>query len=107
MQMSVGEIKRSYDEAKHKQRQIGILAELNNCTKEDIIKIINIENKSNNTVPESVKVVSEELTLSQINNMLYARLDEIEGDIKKLEEEYRKIFIAVEVLGNMKEVRQN
>lgn len=107
MQMSIREIKRSYDEAKHKQRQIGILAELNNCTKEDIIKIINIENKSNNTVPESVKVVSEELTLSQINNMLYARLDEIEGDIKKLEEKYRKIFIAVEVLGNMKEVRQN
>lgn len=31
MEMSVGEIKRSYDQAKNKERQIGILAELNDC----------------------------------------------------------------------------
>ena len=97
MQMSVGEIKRSYDEARHKQRQIGILAELNNCSKDEIVKIINIENRRD----APAESVPEEPTLSQINDKLYARLDEIENSIKALEEEYRKVSVAIEVLGTM------
>ena len=107
MQMSVGEIKRSYDEAKNKKTQISILAELNCCTKEEIAKIIDAENKRREKPAETNKIPHEELKLSQINEMLYARLDELEKDIKALEEEYRKVSIAAEVLANMKEVRQN
>lgn len=106
MQMSVGEIKRSYDEAKYKQRQIGILAELNGCTKEEIVKIIDAENRRKGKNGETSETPQEEPKLSQIKEMLYARLDELEKDIKALEEEYRKVSIAAEVLGNMKKVRQ-
>lgn len=106
MQMSVGEIKRSYDEAKNKKTQIGILAELNCCTKEEIVKIIDAENRRKEKPVETNNEPHEEPRLSQINELLYARMDELEKDIKALEEEYRKISIAAEVLGNMKEVRQ-
>lgn len=105
MQMSVREIKRSYDEAKHKQQQIGILADLNCCTKEEIVKIINAENRRGEKPGEVDKAPHEEPKLSQITEMLYARLDELENAINTLEEEYRKVSIAAEVLGNMKEVR--
>lgn len=103
MQMSVGEIKRSYEEAKYKQKQIGILAELNACTKEDIEKIIDAENKRNEKHGEVIEIPSEELKIGKIMEKLYARLDEIEKDIKSLEGEYKKVCIAVDVLGTMKE----
>lgn len=104
MQMSVGDIKRSYDEAKNKKTQIGILAELNCCTKEEIVKIIDAENRRKESLRETSETPREEPKLSQIKEMLYARLDELEKDIKALEEEYRKVSIAAEVLANMKEV---
>lgn len=40
MQMTKGEISRSYKEARQKAKQIGVLAELNACPKEDIIEIL-------------------------------------------------------------------
>lgn len=40
MQMTEGEIVRSYKEAKNKSQQVGILAELNCCPKEKIIEIL-------------------------------------------------------------------
>ena len=104
MQMSVGEIKRSYEEAKCKQKQIGILAELNACTKEDIEKIIDADNKRNEKHGEVIEIPSEEVKTVTIMEKLYARLDELERDIKLLEGEYKKVCIAVDVLGNMKEV---
>lgn len=108
MQMSVGEIQRNYAEAKNKGRQIGILADLNCCSKEDIRKIINAENRRSETIQEPAEKPQEEPRLSEINNVLYARLDELEQAIKALEEEYRKVVVAIEVLGALgqKEVRE-
>lgn len=40
MQMTNEEIVRSYKEAKHKKEQVGILAELNACTRSQIIEIL-------------------------------------------------------------------
>ena len=40
MQMSYGEIVRSYKEAKEPRKQIGILAELNAVGKDEIAKIL-------------------------------------------------------------------
>ena len=40
MQMTNEEIVRSYKEAKHKKEQVGILAELNTCTRDQIIDIL-------------------------------------------------------------------
>lgn len=40
MEMTNGEIVSSYKQAKHKARQIGILAELNRCSNKQIIEIL-------------------------------------------------------------------
>lgn len=40
MEMTANEIVRSYKEAKDKKKQVGILAQLNLCTPEDIKKIL-------------------------------------------------------------------
>lgn len=40
MWMDRGQVVREYKQAKNKRMQIGILAELNNCYKEEIVKIL-------------------------------------------------------------------
>lgn len=99
MQMTVAEIKRNYNEAKDKQRQIGILADLNCCSREEIEMILGEEVKRKTTVPK--EVVQEEVkdpNLREVRAVLYSKLESIENQIKSLEEEYRKITIAIEVL---------
>lgn len=93
MEMTVDEIKRSYDQAKHKDRQISILAELNDCSREEIEKVVCVENKRR-TPAEKPK----ELCLSEIIEKLYADLEEIDGQIKILEEAYKQITVAIKVL---------
>ncbi len=98
MQMSVEEIKRNYDQAKNKKQQIRILADLNCCSREEIEKVLEVE--SNRKAIEPPK----EYSLSEAMDVLFARLDELEGQIKSLETEYQKITVAIEILGNMKKV---
>lgn len=98
MQMTVGEIKRSYDQARNKTRQIGILADLNNCDREKIEKILGVESKRRQKNEEPIK----EYSLSETMDMLYLHLEDIEEQIKSLEEEYRKLTIAIEVLGKVR-----
>ena len=107
MEMSVGEIKRSYDQAKNKRRQIDILAELNDCDRYEIEKIISVE--SMRVQHEPVKVVVEkpsekEMGLDDVMNTLFSRLDELEKKIKPLEEEYRNIKIAIDVIAKVRSV---
>ena len=40
MDMTSGEIERAYSQAKKKSEQIGILADRNCCTKDEIIKVL-------------------------------------------------------------------
>ena len=107
MEMSVGEIKRSYDQAKNKRRQIDILAELNDCDRSEIEKIISVE--SMREQHEQVKAVVEkpsekEMGLNDVMNTLFSRLDELEKKIKPLEEEYRNIKIAIDVIAKVRSV---
>lgn len=104
MQMSVNEIKRSYDEAKNKKRQIDILADLNCCSREEIEKIVKVESNRIAKMPveEQFKPMKENISLDEVNSKLYARLDELDKQIKTLEDEYRKTAIAIEVIGKMK-----
>lgn len=95
MQMTDGEIRRNYKEAKNKQRQIKILAELNGCSQDEIRKVL--FPKENNSSTSSVEV-SEEVNSGDIMNLLFARLDELEDQIKPLEEEYRRVKIAIDVI---------
>ena len=107
MEMSVGEIKRSYDQAKNKRRQIDILAELNDCDRSEIEKIISVESRREQH--EKVKAVVEkpsekEMGLNDVMNTLFSRLDELEKKIKPLEEEYRNIKIAIDVIAKVRSV---
>ncbi|MDD6332325.1 MAG: hypothetical protein PUA59_07835 [Clostridium sp.] len=103
----MGEIKRSYDQAKNKERQIGILAELNDCDRSEIEKIISVESMREQHEP--VKAVVEkqsekEMGLNDVMNTLFSRLDELEKKIKPLEEEYRNIKIAIDVIAKVRSV---
>lgn len=107
MEMSVGEIKRSYDQAKNKRRQIDILAELNDCDRSEIEKIISVESRREkhdlvHTVTE--KSSENEMCLDDVINTLFARMDELEKKIKPLEEEYRNIKIAIDVIAKVRSV---
>ena len=107
MEMSVGEIKRSYDQAKNKERQIGILAELNDCDRSEIEKIISVESmrEQHEPVKSVVEKPSEkEMGLNDVMNTLFSRLDELEKKIKPLEEEYRNIKIAIDVIAKVRSV---
>lgn len=53
LSMSDDAIRISYRDARQKYRQIGILAELNGCYREEICKILNL------TPPESKTILSE------------------------------------------------
>lgn len=100
MQMSVGEIKRSYDQAKNKKHQIDVLADLNCCSREDIEKILAVE--SSRIPKEEAVTCTDSLNLDGVFDILYCRLDELEGEIKLLEEEYQKVKNAIEVLGKVR-----
>ena len=107
MEMSVGEIKRSYDQAKNKRRQIDILAELNDCDRSEIEKIIYVESMREQHEP--VKAVVEKpsekkMGLDDVMNTLFNRMDELEKQIKPLEEEYRNIKIAIDVIAKVRSV---
>ena len=78
MEMSVGEIKRSYDQAKNKERQIGILAELNDCDRSEIEKIISVESMREQHEPVKAvveKTSEKEMGLNDVMNTLFSRLD--------------------------------
>lgn len=103
MEMSVGEIKRNYDQAKNKERQIGILADLNCCDRSEIEKIISVESRREQPVRTVVeKPAEKEMGLDDVMNTLFARLDELEEKIKPLEEEYRNIKIAIDVIAKVR-----
>lgn len=100
MQMSVTEIKKNYNEAKNKKRQIGILADLNCCSKEEIEKIVAVENFIEQK-KDSAPLVKKELSVNDVRNQLYARMDELDLQIKTLEKEYRNIVITLGVLAEI------
>ena len=97
MQMTVGEIKRSYDHAKDKNRQVRILADLNCCTEDQILTILDVETNRNRE-PEQ-KSSGADVAVQ----VLYGILDELESEIRNLEEEYRSVKTAIDVLMNRKE----
>lgn len=55
MQMTPKEIVRNYREAKNKKMQIGILAELNLCSKQDILDILKQEGLPHRELPRTRK----------------------------------------------------
>ncbi len=111
MQMTPGEIRRNYEAAKNKRAQIDILADLNCCSRAKIKKILfgdsakstseQCKESTVDTPQENAEGVKELLNLDSVKEVLYRHLDELNSQIRTLEEEYRKVTIAIEVLGNI------
>ena len=92
MWMSKDEIKSMYKHAKNKKHQIEILAELNACSKQDIIDII--ENRQKREMPDIIKMLYETLDLTD------AVIKELNGH-KKLEQAYTNIVSIAESLSSL------
>lgn len=82
----VSEIKRMYRESKDKKKQIGILADLNTCTKEEIREVLGMKAPG----PQPEKVVDTKVKeqnqegIDAIGQALQSVLDEFDDNEKKM-----------------------
>ena len=85
MIMDTGYIQRQYKYAKNKRKCVAILADLNDCSTEKILGIVNNqrENQDERTKPAEWRPTSEQKALMD-------RLDELNSMIKPLEDEYKR-----------------
>lgn len=104
MYMTDGEIRRDYAEAKNKNMQIGILADLNCCTKDRIKEILGLmpcpERPVEVAVPDR-KPVEKSADKDAIMSKLYSTLDDLDKEIKQLEKQYQETAIAIKVVSQM------
>ena len=100
MQMTPEEIRRNYRESKNKKKQIGILAELNDCNRKMIEEIIGTDAEPVGICKTETPAPAE-LSKGEIIELLFRQIDELDSEIKRLEEEYRKVTTAIEVLGRI------
>lgn len=103
MYMTDSEIYRDYRQARHKSRQIGILADLNGCSKEEIEAIITKCEKQNKvTVPVETPLPEtpppEQAETGYVLSRLYEELDRLNAEIRQREEQYKETTIAIKVL---------
>ena len=101
MWMDRGQVVREYKQAKNKRMQIGILAELNNCYKEEIVKILVEEGilekpvkktKKKEEVTEVAAVKEKKIIIPpSIMVLVESRMSEVEEKIKILEAEYTEL----------------
>lgn len=95
MEMEVGEIRRQYKYAKDKKKCISILADLNCCSVNNIKSVLKLNETQDIGISENQKIA---LNDNEIKS-LYDRLDELDAEIKPLEDEYRRtvqILMSVE-----------
>ena len=119
MTMTDAEICKEYREAKRPKQQIGILADLNECTRRDIVKVLVARGEIRELprevkiqdliipakIPEAAKVPMKEGNLEEpkepkmaagvipdfVAKALFRRLDELEAQIRVREKEYKDI----------------
>ena len=106
MYMTEGEIRRDYAGAKNKSMQIGILADLNCCSKDRIREILGLIPCTESTVeiaePDG-NPVEKNVDKDAVMSQLYCELDNLDGEIKKLERQYQETVIAIKVVSQMYE----
>lgn len=104
MQMTANEIRRDYAGAKNKSMQIGILADLNCCTKDRIREILGLIPCTESTVeiaePDG-NPVEKSVDKDAIMSRLYSTLDDLDREIKQLEKLYQNTAIAIKVVSQM------
>lgn len=113
--MTAGEIIDLYTHAKNPKKQIGIIAELCDCSKEDIVKILKnhgvelpevASNQNEDTYipqPETIKWQSQENLIIR----LYLILDKLDEEIRQKTEKYKEVSTAIKVLSELQEGEKN
>jgi len=111
MTMTNEEICQSYQQAKHKAKQIQILAELNVCTKEDVLAVLEAEgitvgHRTKGSLQQEHKPVKEKTETSENKSMkkevpsdwktalgtIQARITELEQMRDSIENELNEIY---------------
>lgn len=104
MYMTENEIRRDYAGAKNKTMQIGILADLNCCTKDRIREILGLIPCTESPVEiaePSGNPVEKSVDKDAIMSRLYSTLDDLDREIKQLEKKYQDTAIAIKVVSQM------
>ncbi len=104
MQMTENEIRRDYAGAKNKSMQIGILADLNCCTKDRIREILGLIPCTESPVEIAEpggNPVEKSVDKDAIMSRLYSTLDDLDREIKQLEKQYQDTAIAIKVISQM------
>lgn len=98
MYMTDEAICKSYREAKDRAEQIEILKDMNCTTRSKIIKIL-VQNgyKVRIAIPSKGMKKRRELTDDEYQKALYRRLDVLDANIAKLENEFRDILAVLGV----------
>lgn len=102
MEMTSGEIIRSYNGAKNKRQQVSILADLNGCSKDEIVAIIAADSRKNDADNVS-SGTNKDMEADKMINWLYDQLDATEGQIRALEARYKELSVALKVAGEYSE----
>lgn len=104
MYMTEGEIRRDYAGAKNKSMQIGILADLNCCTKDrirEILGLIPCQERQVEIAEPDGNPVEKSVDKDAIMSRLYSTLDNLDREIKRLEKQYQDTAIAIKVVSQM------
>ena len=89
------EICREYNAARNKKEHIGILADLNLCEKDDILRIL-ILNGQDVTV---VKPKDPRAKGDKVQRMMFSLLDEADEKVKEAERQYKNIVQSIKQYG--------
>ena len=96
--MTEAEICREYREAKNRKIQIGILADLNVCEKEEILKILIMNGQD--VTPAGPKKPGKEG--DKVLEMMFTILDEVDEKVKEAEKQYKNIVKSIMQYGKEK-----
>lgn len=102
MQMTDDEIRRDYNAAKNKKKQLGILAQLNCCSVAEIKDIVLGTPKAKAVQPAASGLA--QVQIGKVKDMLAQKLDDLDAEIKRLESQYKEVTIAMKVVGELEDV---
>ncbi len=102
--MTDGEIRQVYRSARNRKKQISILAQLNCCSTGRILEIVH--SKADIREEEADQRTVECGSISPEQKALIDRMDELDSQIKILENEYRRTVTELARIGG-KNVREN
>ena len=89
MEMTNKQIIDMYQHSKHPGRQVKILAELNDCSEEEILEILGLKE-----IEKPTEITKED----PLESWLHKKMDETDKKIKELENLYKNYVAALSVL---------